>query len=208
MSYYFCRNPVFGRPTTPQHKDRHLKSVLGETSCPYQIRSTSNPQKERKRFPDAIGIGIAKSGTGSIAFLDCHSKIRFRALEPGVFKANYPNPNYNPNPFEKQVFSIQHPGVENLNSESSPVENLSEESPLNAEYVYSDHYPFTYGPLEGTIEGDKVRVLNRFIRKLTVEFECVATLFKGGFLIPKATDDEFLIEVGNKNFCLRSRILN
>ena len=59
--------------------------VLGETSCPYQIRSTSNPQKERKRFPDAIGIGTAKSGTGSIAFLDCHSKIRFRAFEPNVF---------------------------------------------------------------------------------------------------------------------------
>ena len=85
---------------------------------------------------------------------------------------------------------------------------FSGESPLDAEYVYSDHYPFTYGPLEGTIEGDKVRVLNRFIRKLIVEFECMATLFKGGFLIPKATDDEFLIEVGNKNFCLRSRILN
>ena len=190
VSYYFCRNPVFGRPTTTKNKDLHLKSILGETSCPYQIRSTSNPQKERKRFPDAIGIGIAKSGTGSIAFLDCHSQIRFRALEPSVFKAN---------PFEKQFFSIQHPGDEILNGESFP---------LDAEDVYSDHFPFTYGPLEGTIEGDKVRVVNRFIRKLIFEFECVATLLKGGFLIPEATDDEFLIEVGNKNFCLLSRILN
>ena len=44
-----------------------------------------NPEKGKIRFPDAIGIGIAKSGTGSLAFLDCHSKIRFRAYEPGVF---------------------------------------------------------------------------------------------------------------------------
>ena len=105
----------------------------GDTACPYQIRSTQDPAKQRKRFPDAIGIGIAKSGTGSMAFLDCHSKIRFRALEPGVF----------------------------------PLKRFDG----GAANIYTDHWPFTYGTLEGEIKGDI-----------------------GGYLIPEVADDEFLIE--------------
>ena len=39
-------------------------------SCPYFIRSSN--QTQRFRAPDVIGIGIAKCGTGSLSFLDCH----------------------------------------------------------------------------------------------------------------------------------------
>ena len=39
-------------------------------SCPYFIRSSNLTQ--RFRAPDVIGIGIAKCGTGSLSFLDCH----------------------------------------------------------------------------------------------------------------------------------------
>ena len=68
-----------------------------------------------------------------MAFLDCHSKIRFRALEPRVF----------------------------------PLKRFDG----GAANIYSDHLPFTYGPLEGEIQGDI-----------------------GGYLIPEVADDEFLIE--------------
>ena len=106
----------------------------GDSSCPFQVRSTTNPSKrELKRFPDAISIGIGKCGTGSIAFLDCHSKIRFRALEPNVFPNKYGSSD-----------------------------------------IYTDHKPFTFWPLEPV--------------KNPIEDN------HGGYLIPKATEDEFLIE--------------
>ena len=34
-----------------------------------------------KRWPDIIGIGAPKCGTGALAFFDCHSRIRFRESE-------------------------------------------------------------------------------------------------------------------------------
>ena len=39
-------------------------------------------------MPDAIGIGIGKAGTGSLAFLDCHPNVVFRAYEPDVYPMN------------------------------------------------------------------------------------------------------------------------
>ena len=127
-----CFSPLCENP------EKNIASkCLGESSCPFQVRSTTNPiKRERKRFPDAISIGVGKSGTGSIAFLDCHSKIRFRALEPNVFPS------------------------------------LS--APKNAIDVYTDHKPFRFWPLDpvkNKIQGDS-----------------------GAYLIPKATEDEFLIE--------------
>ena len=95
---------------------------------------------ERKRFPDAIGIGIAKSGTGSMAFLDCHSKIRFRALEPAVFPL--------------QCTGVKCRAGKELSSESFP---------LDIDDVYSDHFPFTYWSLvKGTIKGKKGWVFYSF----------------------------------------------
>jgi len=38
-----------------------------------------------KRWPDGIAIGIAKCGTGSLTFIDCHSKFTFRHFEPGFY---------------------------------------------------------------------------------------------------------------------------
>ena len=35
------------------------------------------------KWPNIISIGFGKCGTGSLAFIDCHSEIVFRAVEPG-----------------------------------------------------------------------------------------------------------------------------
>ena len=59
------------------------KSFKGETSCPFQIRSN---KKKKERLPDAIGIGVGKSGTGTLAFLDCHPNIVFRSTEVGILQ--------------------------------------------------------------------------------------------------------------------------
>ena len=67
-----------------------------------------------------------------MAFLDCHSKIRFRALEPSVFP-------------------IQCTGVKCR----AGVELSSESFSLDIDDVYSDHFPFTYGAMKGTIKGNK-----------------------------------------------------
>ena len=37
------------------------------------------------RFPSAIGLGTHKSGTGALAFLDCHPDLVIRILEPNAF---------------------------------------------------------------------------------------------------------------------------
>ena len=62
-----------------------LKSnwFIGTTSCPFQIRRSS--LKQKSKLPNAIGIGTGKSGTGTLAFLDCHPDIVFRAFEPNVY---------------------------------------------------------------------------------------------------------------------------
>ena len=74
-----------------------------------------------------------------MAFLDCHSKIRFRALEPGVFP-------------------LQCTGVKCR----AGVESGSESFPSDIDDVYSDHFPFTYGALKGTIKDNKGRVFYSF----------------------------------------------
>ncbi|CAG5108214.1 Oidioi.mRNA.OKI2018_I69.chr1.g3688.t1.cds [Oikopleura dioica] len=43
------------------------------SSCPFTIRSSNKTQKSR--FPDVLGIGMAKCGTGSLSFLGCHPQI-------------------------------------------------------------------------------------------------------------------------------------
>lgn len=40
-------------------------------------------------MPDAIGIGVGKSGTGTLAFLDCHPNIVFRSTEPNAFPGKF-----------------------------------------------------------------------------------------------------------------------
>ena len=45
-----------------------------------------------KRYPDAIGIGFAKSGTGTMVTFDCHSNIVYSDIEGCAFKPNAPRP--------------------------------------------------------------------------------------------------------------------
>ena len=56
---------------------------IGETTCPYQVSKSKLPRVNR--LPDAIAIGAAKGGTGSLSFLDCHPDIRFRLYEPDAY---------------------------------------------------------------------------------------------------------------------------
>ena len=50
-----------------------------DTSCPIKIKESKMERKHR--IPDAIGIGVAKCGTGSLMFLDCHPNVVFRDME-------------------------------------------------------------------------------------------------------------------------------
>ena len=43
-----------------------------DTACPYQIRQNWTQKDGEQRLPNAIGLGTHKSGTGALAFLDCH----------------------------------------------------------------------------------------------------------------------------------------
>ena len=54
-----------------------------ETACPFQVRFNSTDR--RKRLPNAVGLGTHKSGTGALAFLDCHPNLVLRALEANAF---------------------------------------------------------------------------------------------------------------------------
>ena len=56
--------------------DEHVKNYpeAGETGCPVTISKYSEEEKV-KRYPDAIGIGFAKSGTGTMAYFDCHPDV-------------------------------------------------------------------------------------------------------------------------------------
>ena len=61
--------------------DEMPKSEHRDTSCP--VTPIERYNKTRKhRWPDAIGIGFPKCGTGTMGFIDCHSKIVFREAEP------------------------------------------------------------------------------------------------------------------------------
>ena len=51
----------------------------GKTGCPVTISKYSEDEKI-KRYPDAIGIGFAKSGTGTMASFDCHPNIVYSGL--------------------------------------------------------------------------------------------------------------------------------
>ena len=56
--------------------DEHVKNYpeAGKTGCPVTISKYSEEEKV-KRYPDAIGIGFAKSGTGTMAYFDCHPDV-------------------------------------------------------------------------------------------------------------------------------------
>ena len=64
------------------------KFKINDTSCPVQIRDYPKSDPPIKRWPDAIGFGFGKCGTGALAFLDCHPKIVFRMQEPHFFPTN------------------------------------------------------------------------------------------------------------------------
>jgi len=52
-----------------------------DTACP-MTHTERSTKKLTKKWPDAIGIGFPKCGTGTLGFLDCHSKFVFRNSEP------------------------------------------------------------------------------------------------------------------------------
>ena len=54
-----------------------------DTACP--LTRVNETRKRVKRWPDIIGIGAPKCGTGTIAFFDCHSSIVFREAEGRAF---------------------------------------------------------------------------------------------------------------------------
>ena len=54
-----------------------------DTACP--LTKINETRKRVKRWPDIIGIGAPKCGTGTIAFFDCHSSIVFREAEGMVW---------------------------------------------------------------------------------------------------------------------------
>ena len=53
------------------------RSQRRDTACPI----TPVRLDRVKRWPDIIGVGAPKCGTGALAFFDCHTKIRFRESE-------------------------------------------------------------------------------------------------------------------------------
>ena len=55
-----------------------------ETACPIQT-SYGNMDQKSKRYPDFITIGVAKAGTSTMSFLDCHPKISYRDYETNFF---------------------------------------------------------------------------------------------------------------------------
>ena len=96
---------------TPMPKmDGHVANypVAGKTGCPVIISKYSEAEKIKdrvnftfwdrkrsyevifesikKRYPDAIGIGFAKSGTGTMVTFDCHSNIVYSDIEGCAFK--------------------------------------------------------------------------------------------------------------------------
>ena len=67
-------SPLFRIDEMPESEHR-------DTSCP--VTPIGRYEKPRRhRWPDAIGIGFPKCGTGAMGFIDCHSKIVFREAEP------------------------------------------------------------------------------------------------------------------------------
>ena len=53
-----------------------------ETACPIKI---PNIGQKVKRYPDFITIGVAKAGTSTMSFLDCHPSIIYRDYETNFF---------------------------------------------------------------------------------------------------------------------------
>ena len=62
------------------------KFEIMETACPIQIPPEPTGISEKvKRYPDFITIGVAKAGTSTMSFLDCHPMITFRDYETNFF---------------------------------------------------------------------------------------------------------------------------
>ena len=58
-----------------------LNTLRRDTACPMTPKDRFKKNLEY-RWPDAIGIGFPKCGTGTLGFIDCSSKLVFREAEP------------------------------------------------------------------------------------------------------------------------------
>lgn len=98
-----------------------------DTACPVQIRNFTKNSQPYKRWPDAIGFGFGKCGTGSLAFLDCHPSIVFRKLEPSFFNDKNVKMLLN-NPNDQTVNLLRQYAIPN----ASESEFLIEKTPMYA----------------------------------------------------------------------------
>ena len=57
---------------------------ITKTACPIQT-SAGDKDITGKRYPDFITIGVAKAGTSTMSFLDCHPMITYRDYETNFF---------------------------------------------------------------------------------------------------------------------------
>jgi len=106
---------------------------VNDTSCPVQIRDYPKLDPPIKRWPDAIGFGFGKCGTGALAFLDCHPKIVFRTQEPHFFNddrtkrfLSSPGQDHTPEMLEKYLIP-----------KASKSEFLIEKTPMYAQTKHS-----------------------------------------------------------------------
>ena len=58
-----------------------FNTLRRDTACPMTPKDRFKKNLEY-RWPDAIGIGFPKCGTGTLGFIDCSSKLVFREAEP------------------------------------------------------------------------------------------------------------------------------
>merc|ERR1711937_192350 len=56
-----------------------------DTACP--LRNISRVKERIDKWPNAIAVGFGKCGTGALSFIDCHSEVVFRLVEPVFFSA-------------------------------------------------------------------------------------------------------------------------
>ena len=55
-----------------------------DTACP-SVKRTRLEKNLVFRWPDAVGIGFPKCGTGTLNFIDCHSRLVYRSAEPNFW---------------------------------------------------------------------------------------------------------------------------
>ena len=77
-----------------------IYKTRNDTACPLRLKNRQSSRIDK--WPNVITIGFGKCGTGSLAFIDCHSDIVFRLVEPVAFA----NPDWSLNFIWNHIFVI------------------------------------------------------------------------------------------------------